>query len=172
MRITIQKQRDKGCLYGLVSSSWRSPRRHCPVKRTLLAPAFGALEFQRFMLGDGLGAFKLLPALLATRLVGRHKLKSSDERGSSEFTSAEAVAFKHWCDRIQRLVMPEDREQHRQAAGTTRQSLNRRRLRPASFFHGLVGFVYVTRPLAQAASNSSLSIVPSLSGSAILKLTI
>jgi hypothetical protein len=46
----------------------------------LLAPAFGAFQFQRFMLGDGFDTFKLLPALLATILVGRHKLKSSNER--------------------------------------------------------------------------------------------
>jgi hypothetical protein len=46
-------------------------------KGHLLAPAAGALQFQRFMLGDGLRAFKLLPALLATILVGRHGLKSS-----------------------------------------------------------------------------------------------
>ena len=31
-------------------------------KGHFLAPAFGALQFQRFMLGDGLRAFKLLPA--------------------------------------------------------------------------------------------------------------
>jgi hypothetical protein len=46
-------------------------------KGHLLAPAFGALQFQRFMLGDGLPAFKLLPAFLATILVGRHGLKPS-----------------------------------------------------------------------------------------------
>ena len=55
-------------------------------KGQLLAPAFGALQFQRFMLGDGLPAFKLLPAFLATILVGRHKLESSNERGISEHT--------------------------------------------------------------------------------------
>ena len=41
----------------------------------LLAPAFGALQFQRLMLGDGLGAFKLRPAFVATILVSRHGLK-------------------------------------------------------------------------------------------------
>ena len=50
----------------------------------LLAPAFGALQFQRFMLGDGLGAFKLLPAFLATILVGRHGLKSSTKNAALE----------------------------------------------------------------------------------------
>jgi hypothetical protein len=43
-------------------------------KRHLLAPAFGALQFQCFMLGDGLSALKLLPAFIATILVGRHGL--------------------------------------------------------------------------------------------------
>jgi hypothetical protein len=38
------------------------------------------------MLGDGFDTFKLFPALLATILVGRHKLKSSNERGTSECT--------------------------------------------------------------------------------------
>jgi hypothetical protein len=46
-------------------------------KGHLLAPAFWALQFQRFMLGDGLRAFKLLPAFLATVLVSRHGLKPS-----------------------------------------------------------------------------------------------
>jgi hypothetical protein len=44
-------------------------------KGHLLAPAFGALQFQRFMLGDGLRAFK--SAFLATVLVSRHGLKPS-----------------------------------------------------------------------------------------------
>ena len=46
-------------------------------KGHLLASTFGALQFQRFMLGDGLRSFKLLPAFLATILVGRHGLKPS-----------------------------------------------------------------------------------------------
>ena len=46
-------------------------------KGHLLASTFGALQFQRFMLGDGLRAFKLLPAFLATVLVSRHGLKPS-----------------------------------------------------------------------------------------------
>jgi hypothetical protein len=33
------------------------------------------------MLGDGLGAFKLLPAFIATILVGRHGLESRNEGG-------------------------------------------------------------------------------------------
>ena len=49
-------------------------------KGHLLAPAFGALQFQRFVLGNGLGALKLLPALLTTILVGRHGLKPSKWR--------------------------------------------------------------------------------------------
>src|SRR6476660_9091347 len=48
-------------------------------KGHLLAPALGALRFYGFMLGDGLSAFKLLPAFLATILVGRHGLESSNE---------------------------------------------------------------------------------------------
>jgi len=38
------------------------------------------------MLGDGLGALKLLPAFLATILVGRHKLESSNDRGTKRST--------------------------------------------------------------------------------------
>jgi hypothetical protein len=41
-------------------------------KAHFLAPALGARRFRGFMLGDGLGAFKLLPALLATIVVGWH----------------------------------------------------------------------------------------------------
>jgi len=41
----------------------------------LLAPAFEALQFQRVMLADGFDTFKLLPAFLATILVGRHGLR-------------------------------------------------------------------------------------------------
>ena len=52
-------------------------------KGDLLAPALGALRFHGFMLGDGLGAFKLLPAFLATILVGWHGLESSNEGGAS-----------------------------------------------------------------------------------------
>jgi hypothetical protein len=48
-------------------------------KGHLLAPALGALRFHGFMLGDCFGAFKLLPALLATILVGRRGLESSNE---------------------------------------------------------------------------------------------
>jgi hypothetical protein len=50
-------------------------------KRHLLAPAFGALQFQCFVLGDGVGALKLLPAFFATILVGRHGLNPARERG-------------------------------------------------------------------------------------------
>ena len=41
-------------------------------KRHLLAPALGAFWFHGFMLGDGLDAFKLLPAFFATILAGGH----------------------------------------------------------------------------------------------------
>jgi hypothetical protein len=47
-------------------------------KGHLLAPAFGARWFRDLMLGDGVSAFKLLPALLATILVGRHGFESSN----------------------------------------------------------------------------------------------
>jgi hypothetical protein len=50
-------------------------------KRHLLAPALGARRLNGFMLGDGLSALKLLSAFLATILVSRHKLKSSNESG-------------------------------------------------------------------------------------------
>jgi hypothetical protein len=49
-------------------------------KGHLLAPALGALRFHGFMLGDCFGAFKLLPAFLATILVGRG-LESSNGGG-------------------------------------------------------------------------------------------
>jgi hypothetical protein len=41
-------------------------------KRHFLASALGARRLLGFMLGDGLAAFKLLPALIATILVGGH----------------------------------------------------------------------------------------------------
>jgi hypothetical protein len=44
-------------------------------KRDLLAPALGASRLHGLMLGNGLGALKLLPAFLATILVSRHKLE-------------------------------------------------------------------------------------------------
>ena len=46
-------------------------------KGNRLAPALGALQFRRFMLGDGLGALEPFPAFLATILVGRHGFASS-----------------------------------------------------------------------------------------------
>jgi len=80
-------------------------------KGHLLAPAFGALHFQRFVLGDGFCTIKLLPAFLATILVGRHGLKSSTrtQRYNSQWgrCPAEGGAFKHLFDHIQRLVLPE-----------------------------------------------------------------
>ena len=53
-------------------------------KRHLLVPAFGALQFKRFMLGDGLGALKLLPAFLATILVGRPWAQTQQVRPAVE----------------------------------------------------------------------------------------
>jgi hypothetical protein len=57
-------------------------------KGHLLAPAFGALQFQRFMLGDGLRAFKLLPAFLAT-IFGRSAWAQTQQMiagGREQFT--------------------------------------------------------------------------------------
>jgi hypothetical protein len=71
------------------------------------------------MLGDSPGAFKFRPAFLATILVGRHGLNPAKEAPAVEGTiygrqliwgrcPAEAMAFKHRYDHIQRLAMPED----------------------------------------------------------------
>ena len=60
------------------------------------------------MLGDGLGAFKLLPALLAAILVGRHGLEPSNGGGDvcrilrlmadveKPMRGGRAVAFWRW----------------------------------------------------------------------------
>ena len=48
-------------------------------KGHLLASAFGTLRYHCFVLGDAFCALKLLPAFLATILVGRHGLESSNE---------------------------------------------------------------------------------------------
>src|SRR6478672_8474609 len=53
-------------------------------KGHLLAPAFGALQFQRFMLGDGLRAFKRLSAFVAAILVGRHWTQTQKMRAAVE----------------------------------------------------------------------------------------
>ena len=50
--------------FSLLASSALLGGHHVDIARYkghLLAPAAGALQFQRFMLGDGLRAFKLLP---------------------------------------------------------------------------------------------------------------
>ena len=47
------------------------------------------------MLGDGLGAFKLLPAFVATILVGWHGLESSNEGGSTMQNFAPGVREVH-----------------------------------------------------------------------------
>jgi hypothetical protein len=53
-------------------------------KGHLLAPAFGALQFQRFVLGDGLRAFKRLSAFVAAILVGRHWTQTQKMRAAVE----------------------------------------------------------------------------------------
>ena len=85
MRTTIQKVKRRRVRDARLAWLALLGSHHVDIARYeghLRAPAFGAVQFQRFMLGDGLGALKLLPALLATILVGRHKLKSSNDRGT------------------------------------------------------------------------------------------
>ena len=102
-------------LFGVVSSSWRSPRRHCPAQRTPSCSRTCGTSI--FVLGNGLRAFELLPAFLATILVGRHELESSDKSGGSRSSRwrslPEGSAFgrrsllQHQPDHTQPLVMPE-----------------------------------------------------------------
>src|SRR4026208_2184968 len=54
-------------------------------ERHLITPALGARRFHSFMLGDGLGAFKLLAALLATIVVGWHRLEPNERGGLHAF---------------------------------------------------------------------------------------
>jgi hypothetical protein len=49
-----------------------NPRSDISVHLAFPTSRFGAGHFGGFVLGNGLGAFKLLPALLATILVGWH----------------------------------------------------------------------------------------------------
>src|SRR5262249_3938014 len=71
-------RRDWLLLLALLRGHHVDPAGH---KGHLLATAFWVFRFRRFVLGNGLGAFKLLPAFLATILVGWHGLESDEDDG-------------------------------------------------------------------------------------------
>jgi hypothetical protein len=105
-------------LFGVVSSSWRSPRRHCPVQRTPSCSRSWGTSISTLHAGRWSPCVQTF-SRISRNDIGRSAWAQTQQMiagGKGQFTAVanlgkvptEAVALKHRSDHTQRPSMPED----------------------------------------------------------------